>query len=143
MVFGVRPSLADPDAQFETVFNASGLTIAAGTPVCIQWSSVGGDGVRVVLPVTGGLFWGIADEDAPDGTYFNIQREGWRAQGALVRNDTVTHIIEGDILVIVNGQTYLQRSGAPDDKSGFVFAAERVNASTPQTTALRKVMIKR
>lgn len=141
MAIRERESLSSPEGDFEVLRNETSETIPVGGAVCFDL--VVADGVAVAKPTTATLsaFAGIADEEVAPGDYFRVQRGGWRSTGALVRNDAVTNIEAGDILVPVNGQWYLQRSGASDGKSGFVVAGEFYAAGT-LATELKKVVIK-
>lgn len=141
MPFYERDSEDSPEARFEVFRNYSGETIVAGSAICIDVAS-GGTGARIVKPATANLnfFVGIADENAPDGEVFVVQTRGWRT--ANVRNDLAVAITAGDILIPVAGQWYLLRSGAPDAKTGFIYAAEDYAASNPVVEALKKVYIR-
>ncbi len=135
-----RESLTSPEERYEVLLNGTSETIPAGGAVC--YDGVTADGVKVAKPTasTLGLFVGIADVDVAPGDYFRVQIKGPRMVGALVRNDAVTDIVPGDILIPVADQWYLQRGAVGDGLRGRVTAFERYIAGS-LVTALKRVIV--
>jgi hypothetical protein len=137
-----RVNRTDAEKVFVIVQNVSAATVTAGYPVV--WditSSV--DGVRVSKPATAtlSLFVGLANADIADSSYGLVQVYGYKSQ-ALITNDTSVAVAAGDILIPVNAQWYLARTGASDGKSGFVYAGAAVATGTTPAAANAKVLIR-
>ena len=120
-----RINREDAEKVFCIVQNVAGATVTANYPVV--WDITSPDGVKVSKPASAtlSLFVGIANKDIADSAYGLIQVYGYRAS-AYMTNDTTVAIAAGNILIPVDAQWYLARSGASDGKSGFIFAAEAV-----------------
>ena len=132
----------EPDNVYSVVRNVSGATVTAGYPVVYDiTSSI--DGNRISKPATATLscLVGIADETAANSAYFQIQRSGYRS-AAYMTNDTSVAIAAGDILIPVDSQWYMARSGASDGKSGFIYAGEAFATATTPAAANKKVLIR-
>lgn len=129
------------DPVYSIFRNTAGATVTVNYPVV--WDIVSPDGNRVYKPATAtlSLFVGIADETAADSAYFRVQRLGYRAS-AYMTNDTSVAIAAGDILIPVNAQWYLARSGASDGKSGLICAAEAFATAATPAAANKKVFIR-
>ena len=132
----------DDDAVFTVVRNVSGGSRSAGQTIVWDISS-SVDGVRVTVPATAtlSLFRGVLAETIADSAYGKSQLHGYKA-AASVTNDTSTAIAAGDILIPVDGQTYLARSAASDGKTGFVYAAAAVATGATPAAANVKVLIR-
>lgn len=130
------------DAVFTIVRNVSGATCTAGYAVVWDISS-SVDGVRVTVPATAtlSLFRGIAVETMADSAYGKVQVHGY-CSAAYLTNDTSQAVAAGNILIPVNGQSYLDYSAASDGKSGFAFAAEAFATATTPAAANKKVLIR-
>ena len=132
-----RISRSDAERVFAIFYNVAGATITAGYPAV--WDITSPDGISVSKPATATLSCvvGIATETITDSAYGKFQIYGYRSQG-YVTNATSVAVAAGDILIPVNAQWYLARSGASDGKSGFVFAAEAYAENTSVTAAANK-----
>ena len=133
----------DADNVFTIVRNVRGSSISAGA--CVVWdisSSV--DGVRVTAPATAtlSLAVGLLAEALADSQYGKCLTHGYTS-AAYVIGSTAT-INPGDILLPVNGQTYLGTNTVSDGKSGFFYAAESfASSTTPSTTpTLKKTLVR-
>lgn len=132
----------DAEKVFIAVYNVAGATMTAGYAMVVDiTTSV--DGVRMSKPATAtlSLFVGVAHRDIADSAYGLAQAYGYRAS-AYVTNDASVAVAAGDILIPVNAQWYLGRSGASDGKSGFIIAAEAVATGTTPAAAQKKVFIR-
>lgn len=129
------------EVGFARIKNVSGGALAQGDAVV--WDITAPDGVRVSKPATAtlSLFVGVLLAALANGGYGPVQCYGYCAS-AKVSNDTSQAIAAGDILIPVNGQTYLNRSAASDGKSGFIYAAEAFATATTPAAALKKVFIR-
>lgn len=136
-----RVNREDAERVFVIGYNVSAATITAGYAAVYDTSTA--DGVRVTKPATAtlGLLVGIANKDIADSAYGLFQVEGYRAS-AYVTNDTSVAIAAGDILIPVNAQWYLARSGASDGKSGFVHAGQAFATATTPAAANKKAFIR-
>lgn len=132
----------DDDAVFTVGRNVSGGSFSAGQS-CAWDVSSSVDGVRVSVPATAtlSLFRGVFAETVADSGYGKIQVGGYNSYASVLAS-TLTEIAPGDILKAVNGQKYLQRHGASDGVSGFVFAAETVASSGSPAAAAVKVLLR-
>jgi len=135
-------SRTDPETVYSIVRNVAGATITAGYPVVWDISATI-DGNRVSKPATASLssLVGIADETAADSAYFKVQIYGYRSE-AYLTNDTSVAVAAGDILIPVNAQWYLARSGAADGKSGFLTAGEAFATAATPAAANKKILIR-
>lgn len=131
----------DAERVYAAYQNVAGATITAGYPAV--WSSATPNGVKVTKPSTALLsaFVGLAAKDILDSAYGLFQCYGFKQSG-FVTNDTSVAIAAGDILVPVNAQWYLTRSGAGDGKSGFLIAGAAVATATTPAGALSNVFIR-
>lgn len=136
-----RVQREDPERIISVVYNVSGATITAGYPSC--WDTSTADGLRVSKPATANLssLVGIAIDSIADSQYGRVQMYGYKAS-ALITNNTSVAVAAGDILIPVDAQWYLARSGAADGKSGFVIAAEAFATATTPAAANKKVFIR-
>lgn len=112
----------------------------------VVWDVSAPDGVRVSKPASAtlSLFVGVLIAALAQNAIGLVQSYGYNT-AAFVTNDATQAVAAGDILIPVNGQTYLARSAASDGKTGFVYAAESVAAITTTTlaaAALKKVFIR-
>lgn len=132
------------EVGYARVKNISGGAMAKGDSVVLDVSAP--DGVRVSKPATAtlSLFMGVLIAAVANGAYGLVQAYGYNAF-ASVTNHATQAIAAGDILIPVDAAYHLNRSGAGDGKTGFVFAAEAVAAITTTTlaaAALRKVFVR-
>jgi hypothetical protein len=137
-----RINRSDAERVFSVGQNVTGSTTTAGYPVV--WDiSASVDGVRVTQPATAtlSLLVGVAVDTILNSNYGRIQVYGLQTQ-ANVTNDTSNAIAAGDILIPVNAQNYLARSGASDGKSGFVYAAAAFATATTPAAAATKVFVR-
>ena len=137
-----RINREDAEKVFVAVYNVAGATITANYPMV--WDiSTSVDGVRVSKPATAtlSLLVGVAHRDIADSAYGLAQAYGYRASGYM-SNDASVAVAAGDILIPVNAQWYLARSGASDGKSGFIFAAEAFATGTTPAATTKKVFIR-
>lgn len=137
-----RLNRTDAEKFFQVCQNVSGATLSSGAAVV--WditSSI--DGVRVSKPATAtlSLLVGLTAESFVDSAYGRVQSYGYNS-AVYVTNDTSQAVAAGDILVPVNAQHYLARSGASDGKSGFVYAGAAVATATTPAAAAVKVLIR-
>jgi len=126
----------DDDAVFTVARNVSGGTYSLGQ-VAVWDISASVDGVRVSVPATAtlSLFRGVCADTILDSAYGRFQVHGYNSNASVV-NTTNQAVAAGDILIAVDAQKYLARSGASDGKSGFVYAAAAiVTAATPAAAA--------
>lgn len=132
----------DDDSVFTVARNVSGGTFSAGQSAV--WDiSASVDGVRVSVAATAtlSLFRGVATESVADSAYGRFQVHGYNS-GVSVTNTTNTAIAAGDILVPVNAQKYLARSGASSGVDGFVYAAQAVATGATPAAANVKALIR-
>jgi hypothetical protein len=136
-----RITRGNAEQVFGVFYNVEGATVTANYPVV--WDVSTQDGVRVSKPATAtlSLLVGLANKDIADSSYGAVQMYGYRVS-ANVTNDTSQAIAAGDILIPVNAQNYLARSGTSDGKSGFIFAAAAVSTATTPAAANVKVFIR-
>jgi hypothetical protein len=136
-----RINRSDAETVFSIFYNVAGATITANYPAV--WDVSSPDGVAVSKPATAtlSLIVGIATADIADSAYGKFQLYGYRSS-AYVTNDTSVAIAAGDILIPVNAQWYLARSGASDGKSGFVYAAQSFATGATPAAANKKVFIR-
>jgi len=136
-----RVNREDAERVFIIGYNVSAATITAG--YAAQYDTSTADGVRVTKPATAtlGLFIGVANKDIADSAYGLFQAYGYRAS-AYITNDTSQAVAAGDILLPVNAQWYLDRSGASDGISGFVHAGQSFATATTPAAANKKVFIR-
>jgi hypothetical protein len=137
-----RISRSDPETVFSIFYNVAGATITANYPAV--WDVTSPDGVKVSKPATAtlSLLVGVATENIADSAYGKFQVYGYRAS-AYMTNETNAGAA-GDILIPVNAQWYLKRTGASDGLTGFVYAAETVSTAvtTLVAAANHKVFIR-
>ena len=136
-----RINATDAEKVFGIFQNVSGATITAGYPGV--WSSSTPDGVRVTQPSTALLscLVGLAVNNVLDSAYGKFQNYGYKSS-AFLTNDASVAVAAGDILIPVDGQWHLARSGAGDGKSGFIYAAEAFATATTPAAAMKKVFIR-
>ena len=132
----------DDDAVFTIVRNVTGGALVLGDVVAWE-SGANADGVRVVAPTTAtlSLFRGILAEALADSAYGKCQIHGL-ATFAKVTNSTQTDVDAGDILIPVNAATYLDRSGASDGLTGFVYAAASITTDATPAAAANSVYVR-
>jgi len=125
-----RVSADSQEILLSVVKNVNGGTLSAGA-ACVYELGTNMDGVRVTTPATAtlGAFAGVTVEAIADQTKGRIRLYGFQSQ-IYVTNDTSNAIAAGDILIPVNGQTWLARSGAGNGLSGFVIAGEAYATAT-------------
>ena len=142
MKFRTIDSSDSIDKEFGIFLNVSGGARAIGDSLVIDVGA-SGDGKRVTTPATAtlSLFVGIAVLAAANNRPIKVQRYGWNASGKVTNHDTQA-IAAGDILLPVDGQIYLARSGASDGKTGFVYAAQAVTTHTTPSVQTVKVFIR-
>ena len=137
-----RIQRSDTEAVYQVVYNLAGAVVTAGYPVV--WSiATTVDGLAVSKPATAtlSLLVGIAVNNIADSAYGKIQCYGYKAS-AFVTDNTSQAIAAGDILIPVNAQWYLNRTGASDGKTGFIMAAEAVTTAETPAAANYKVFIR-
>lgn len=119
----------EADKVFVNILNNQASALSDGDAVA--WNTSTPDGVRSTQPTTAtlSLFVGLADGSIAASGYGLAQAYGYKST-ASVTNTTDTAIAAGDILIPVTSVDYLNRSGASDGKSGFVFAAAAVSTAT-------------
>jgi hypothetical protein len=132
----------EADKVFVNFLNVQAVVVQAGDSVV--WDISAPDGVRASQPATAtlSLFVGVVDADTAISAYGLAQAYGYRALGALLTNDTSVAVAAGDILIPVNAQDRVARSGAGDGKSGFLFAGEAYATNTTPVAALKKVFVR-
>ena len=128
------------ERMFTMVFNVSGGTIAAGGSVALDTGTF--DGVRVGKPTTAtlSLFVGVCPKAIVDSAYGLTQIYGYAL--ALVINHSTVPIVAGDILVPVDGQTYLARSAVSDGKTGFATSGVAFATAGTPAAALKGVFLR-
>jgi hypothetical protein len=136
-----RINREDAERVFAIFYNVAGAVMTANYPAV--WDVSSPDGVAVSKPATAtlSLLVGVATENIADSSYGKFQLYGYRSS-ALVTNDTSVAVAAGDILIPVNAQWHLARSGASDGKSGFLYAAEAFATATTPAAANKKVFIR-
>jgi hypothetical protein len=136
-----RINREDAEKLFLIVYNVAGATITANYPAV--WDISTADGVRVSKPATAtlSLFVGLANKDIADSAYGLVQVYGYRAS-VYVSNHTSLAVVAGDILIPVNAQWYLARSGASDGLTGFVYAGEAFATATTPAASTKKCFIR-
>ncbi len=138
-----NPSQRDSsDNVFSIVKNVSGATLAAGAIANFE-EGTNADGVRVTVPATAtlGLCAGVIAEAIANNAYGPCLRSGYTASASITNNTSVS-VLAGDILVPVNGTSYLARSAAADGKTGFFQAMEALVTATTPATSLKKCLVK-
>lgn len=137
-----RLSSDSQELVFSVVKNVSGSTLSAGASVVYELGT-NLDGVRVTTPATATLsaFAGVTIESVANNAKGRVRLYSYQAE-AYVTNDTSVAIAAGDILIPVNGQTFLGRSAASDGKTGFVIAGEAFATATTPAVALKKVLLR-
>ena len=140
-----RINRSDAETVFSIFYNVSAATITANYPAV--WNVSSPDGVTVSKPATAtlSLIVGIATADVANSAYGKFQVYGYKAS-AYITNGTsaASDIAAGDILIPIDAQWYLGRSGASDGKSGFIYAAEAFASATAGAVAAstKKVFIR-
>jgi hypothetical protein len=119
----------EADKVFVNVLNNQASSVTDGD--ALAWNTSTPDGVRTTQPTTAtlSLFVGLAEGTIAASAYGLAQAYGFKSV-ASVTNDTSAAIAAGDILIPVNAADYLDRSGASDGSTGFVFAAAAVSTAT-------------
>lgn len=119
----------EADKVFVNILNNQASALSDGDAVA--WNTSSPDGVRTTQPVTAtlSLFVGLSEGSIAASAYGLAQAYGYKST-ASVTNTTNTAIVAGDILIPVTSVDYLNRSGASDGKTGFVFAAAAVSTAT-------------
>lgn len=136
----VVPS-SQAETAFAAVYNVAGATVSAGGVVV--WDTATADGIRVTKPATAvlGLVVGVAPTAIADSTVGIVQVYGYNS-ATYVTNHTATTVAIGDILIPVDAQWHLARSGASDGKSGFFHAGAVFAIATTPAAATGKVFIR-
>lgn len=122
------------DKVFVNVLNNQSVAVADGDSLI--WNISTPDGVRTTQPLSAtlSLFVGLADGAIAASGYGLAQAYGYKAVGAIINSDTVV-IVAGDILIPVNSEDYLKRSGASDGLTGYVYnGATLATDTTPAET---------
>jgi len=124
-----RINKTDAERVFAVVYNVMGAVQTAGHAMVLDTATF--DGLRVAKPATAtlSLLVGIANQNIADSAYGVAQLYGY-CPAASVMNHTTQAIAAGDILIPVDGQSYLARSGASDGKTGFVIAGQSFATAT-------------
>lgn len=139
-----RVQRSDAETVYQIVYNISGSSavITAGYP-CVWSIASTVDGLAVSKPATATLscIVGIAVTDIANSAYGKVQCYGYKAS-ALVTNDTSVAVAAGDILIPVNAQWYMARSGAGDGMTGLVLAAEAFATAATPAAVNQKVFIR-
>lgn len=136
-----RINREDAERIFAIFYNCAGAAIAAGQSAVLDVSAP--DGVRVSKPAaaTLSLFVGVATQAIADGAYGKFQVYGYKTAASVI-NHTTQAIAAGDILLPVDAQWYLARSGASSGVDGLVMACEAVTTAATPAAADKKVFIR-
>lgn len=132
----------ESDNVFTMVRNVRGSTVSAGA-VVVWDGGASVDGVRITTPATAtlSLAVGLTAESIADSAYGKVLVHGYTSAGYVIGTTNVT-LTAGDILVPVNGQTYLAYSTGSDGKSGFFYSADAFASSTTPAITTKKVMVR-
>jgi hypothetical protein len=134
------------DSIFSIVYNVAAATITAGYPCVLNVSSPDGVSVSKPAAATLSLLLGVAVKNILDSSYGKIQVYGYKASVYVTNQDSadtaMVDIAAGDILIPVDAQWYLTRSGASDGKTGFICAAETIVSAGVPAAANHKCFIR-